>query len=181
MQPQQPQRKFKSFADIDEHQLDLEAVHQPRLMLEKRDLLAHANKDVLEHKAALEAVEADAKAELKRLEADLQLSIRRNPAAFGLDGKTTEKMVDSTVLVHPRYVAAQGDAALKVRQAEQHLIDAKLKAELLDGQVEVCRQRKSMIEGLITLALSGHYANLRPPQNAEQQLHTSPFNKKGSQ
>src|SRR5690349_7314048 len=107
----------RSFADIDEHNLDRESVHQPRLMLEKRDALAEANKDVLEAKAALEAAEKDqslavqvAKAAVARAEAELQLSIRRAPNAHGLGDKLTEKLVEAAVLAHPKYQEAQAEA-----------------------------------------------------------------------
>lgn len=162
------QQQSKSFADINEHQLDRECTLQPRLMLEWRDKLAEANKDVLEAKANLEAVEADWKGRVKRREAQLQLDIRKAPSAFGLPDKLTEKLVESAVMVDRVYVDLQAQMHVAVAQADKELREKKELAEHLDGAVEVLRQRKAMLEKLVDLALSGHYANLRPPAQPQQ-------------
>jgi len=96
---------------------------------------------------------ADAIKEKDTLKAKLSLNIRTNPEAYGL-GKTTESGVQSAI------------------ESDEEYIQARYNVNVLTGAKDAMEQRRSMIEYLIKLFLSGYWAEPRIPQKEREEINS---------
>lgn len=94
---------------------------------------------------------ADAIKEKDMLKSRLSLNIRTNPEVYGL-GKTTESGVQSAI------------------ESDKEYIQARYNVNVLTGAKDAMEQRKSMIEYLIKLFLSGYWAEPKIPQKEMEEI-----------
>lgn len=133
--------------EIDKYSLDTECIDQPRKFMKWASLLADALKE-----------RDEAKQFLKVTETKISLEIRSDPKSFGLD-KITESAVESVVINQKQVV-----------EAGQRLIDAQYNVNILSAAKEAQEQRRSMLENLIKLFLSGYWAEPRIPQKEREEV-----------
>lgn len=133
--------------EIDVNRLDWEWNRQPSLM---RDAV----------RAAAEARRRYnlAKANLEQVDAELGRGVRRNPLEFGLE-KVTEKSLEEAVITHKGHVEAQ-----------RRMIDARHDLDVLEGEVESCRDRKATLENLVVLWCRDYVSEPRIPRGLEDQV-----------
>lgn len=144
----QSEEQMRLDIDVDLNRLDEQWVGQVRLRRHYGRLLADARRDL-----------ADAKAELKLVEAELKLAIRTKPDEFDLD-KVTESAIEATVVVQPRYKAAQ-----------RRVIECQHEVDVLDeSAVAAIDHRKKALEDLVQLYLSGYFAAPRAPEGAKESM-----------
>lgn len=134
---------------VDKYALDIEWEKQPTLYQMYLDQAVELRKEVTECQKQLDLVEAK-----------LSLDIKKNPSLYGLD-KVVESSVQAVLILHPDRQKAYDD--LIQRQYEKNLIDDVVKA---------LEHKKSALEELVRLYLSGYYS--RPTVNSQErkQAHT---------
>jgi len=131
---------------IDKFALDEEWLNQPPFFHEYAEQLANAKRETEE-----------AKNELELTKAELDLSIRKNPDAYDIP-KITEKVVENVVIVQR-----------EVQEAQQKVIQAKHKEDLLGAAVRTLEQRKTALENEVKLALADYYST--PQADLEAMSH----------
>lgn len=123
---------------IDKYALDTECLDQSRRFAQWSENLANA---------LTERDRADQK--IKIIEAQVEQDIRIRPQNYiGTDGKLTEAGVRSLVLLNE-----------EVRLAREEHIDAVHKVNIMTTAKQAFEQRRSMIENLVKLYLSGYWAD----------------------
>lgn len=127
---------------IQEDQLDIECLEQPRLMLKYTRHAAEMRRKADEAEEALDVVKAEVEKE-----------IREDPEHFNIP-KITEAAVKAAILLERRYKAAN-----------KTFINAKFEAKVADGAVKAFENRKDMLEALIKLHGQSYFAGPSVPHN----------------
>lgn len=133
--------------DIDQNQLDVEWLKQPKLFFEYAAMLADARAEYEKEKADREVVKAR-----------LDLDIRSNPEDYDLD-KVTEGAI-TNVLATQESVITGNEAVLA----------AKHKLDRLQAAVEALDQRKKALENLVGLFGMNYFAEPRAPKGAKEYI-----------
>ena len=129
--------------DIDKNALDFECIEQPKRFLKWARILSDAIK---------QRDWAKRRTSIKRSE--ISVDIRSNPNKYGLD-KATEGSVAATLETLP-----------EISQVENDHIDAQRAVNILTSAKEAFEQRKSMVEKLIPLYLSGYWSRPKEPNES---------------
>ena len=128
--------EYEKDLEIDKYALDLECIDQPRKFLRWAEALAEAT---------AEKDRADQKLEVTK--AQIEQEVRANPEGSGIE-KVTEATIKSFVTTSP-----------KVAVAQDRWIEAKHRVNILFAAKEALEQRKSMLENLVKLFLSGYWSD----------------------
>lgn len=134
----------------DSLRLDQEWANQPRLRRKYGEDLAEAQREV-----------AQAKADLDVVKADTDNLMRTTPEDFGLI-KVTEPAIKAAILSHPR-----------VKKAEQRVIDATYRVNMISASVNAIDHRKKALEKLVDLFLSDYFGSPRAPVAAREQIEST--------
>jgi len=123
---------------IDPHQLDREWLEQPRMYFRYAAALGDARRELDEAKSSFDLVKAE-----------MYLEVRSNPGKFGLE-KVTEKSLEAVVLSQNEY-----------GQAQNEVIQAKHKVDILGAAVTALDHRKKALENMVTLHMADYYSKPR--------------------
>ncbi len=139
--------KYESDLFIDDTALDIEWLHQPRIMLEYTGIQARAKREVdrLNEKLSVCRAELDKK-------------IRNNPDKFDLP-KITEPIITSTIIVQKKY-----------RSIMRELIEAKYEKEMTVGAVSSVEHKKTSLENLSRLVAINYFAGPRTPRDLPKEV-----------
>lgn len=128
--------------NIDPEQLDVECVKQPVIFNHYCQAFAVAENQM-----------DNAKLEKEKTENELAFKIRNNSEEFGLN-KSTDKAVESAVIIQPEYT----EAIEKYNQA-------KYEYNIMKGIVRALDQKNSRLDGLIRLHAQSYFAGPEIPEN----------------
>ncbi len=140
-------KNYERDLEIDKYALDAECMDQPRRFIHWAELLAEATAMKDRSDQALEVTKAQVEQE-----------VRINPEAFGID-KVTEAAIKSHTTTHP-----------KVIKAYEEWVQAKYQVNILFAAKEALEQRKSMLENLVKLFLSGYWSDPKIKGEAKEVL-----------
>jgi len=132
------------FFELDQHQLDVEWLRQPKIYHEYASKLAEAR---YAHEAA--------KTERDITMAELDRDIRAAPSDFGLE-KITEGCVQSAILVQQRYLHKQ-NIVLKAKHTQ----------DILQATVDALDHRKKALENLVQLHLADYFSSPKKPKDPD--------------
>ena len=132
---------------LDKHGLDFEWLRQPSLYLKYSRLFSD-----------LALYRDEAKEELQRTDAEIDLEIRADWTDFGFEYKPTEPAIKAAILQDQRHI----DAA-------KEYITATRNVNLAQGAKVALDHKKSALEKLSTLYLSGYWADPRIPKDAKNE------------
>lgn len=137
---------YEKDLEIDKFALDAECLDQPHRFMtwSKQWADAIAERDRLEQK-------------VKIVEAQVEQNIRNNPESYG--GKLTEAGIKSLVTT-----------SSEVIQIREELIEISHQANTLLAARQAMEQRRSMLENLVKLFLSGYWADPKIKQETSQAL-----------
>ena len=113
---------------IDKTRLDEEWIKQPKLYFKYASMLAETTRE-----------EQDAKAKRELVKSEIASRIRKNPTKYGLD-KATEAAINSVMMKQTKYMEAQN-----------YLLDLRLRIGILQATVNSLNHRKSALERLVSL------------------------------
>ncbi len=128
---------------IDPGNLDKEWLTQPRLYYQWAAMAAEARREHEEARRAVDVARADA-----------AMTIRSDPAAYGIE-KVTEAQI-----------AAAVELAQDVRDAEQDAINLRHRVDVVGAAVAALDHRKRALENLVELFLANYYAEPRAREAA---------------
>jgi len=134
-----------SVIDIDDSQLDVEWLKQPKKMLLAGRKLADARLKFNEAKAMLDLVEAN-----------LNLKCRQKPENFGLE-KATDKAVEFAVVTHEDY-----------QKAVRRMNKRKHEMDYVEALVTALHHRKGALEGRVQLLGMEFYAEPRESKHSRR-------------
>jgi len=143
----QQEGEFK-ILQIDTNRLDKEWVNQPKYFFDYACQLADA-------KRALEGL----KAELDIVRAEREMRIRKHPEKYKLGDKVTEGSIKCTLEGQPL-----------VKEAQDKILSAKHRVDILQAAVAALDQRKTALENLVKLTLSSYMASPQAPKGMEEQV-----------
>jgi hypothetical protein len=153
---------YEKDLEIDKYALDTECMDQPRKFSHWAEVLAEAT---------AERDRADQNVDV--VKAQIETAMRADPVTWGLD-KVTDASIKAAV--------TQND---KVVHTVEALIKAKYRVNVLFAAKEAFEQRKSMLENLVKLFLSGYWSDPRIPKEgteaggrASEDLQKNMLNKK---
>lgn len=132
---------------LDRHQLDFEWNRQPTLYLKYSVLYAD-----------LASYRDEAKEKLQRVDASIDLDIRSNWESFGFETKPTEAAIKSTIIQDATHIKASDEYIMAVREVN-----------IAQGAKVALDHKKSALEKLSTLYLSGYWADPRIPEDAKNE------------
>jgi len=132
---------------IDPNQLDTEWCDQPSLYFQYAAKLASARRDVDEAKADLDVTRAE-----------LDKAIRLDPASFGLV-KITEAAITSAIPTQEKFC-----------DANEAVIEAKHRADILSAAVSALDHRKKALENLVSLFLSNYYSRPKASEKSKERM-----------
>ena len=132
---------------LDENRLDEHWLDQAKLMHEHSIRLADARDEHERRKRKRDVVLAE-----------VDLDVRRNPAGYGLE-KVTEKAVENSVILEAR-----------VQRAEERVLAAKHKVELLQALVHALDDRKKTLENLVSLWSQAYFGEPKAPKVAKEKV-----------
>lgn len=138
---------FPDFHKVNKYRLDREWMIQPRMYRYYADKAAEA-KSRLSH----------AKTEKEVTEADIQDKIRKNPKKYGIE-RVTDKAIGCTVILQPEY-----------QKAAKRVIRAQYELNILDVALSTLDHRKTCLENLVKLFLSGYFAKPKVPKGADAEI-----------
>ena len=139
--------KAEIVLEIDPLRLDEDWVQQPKLYLEYAGKLADARRDL-----------DLAKNELELTRAELDADIRVDPSQYDFDGKPTEKAIDACILCQKRY-----------KTANEEVIAAKHKVDVLAAFVTALDHRKRALENLVDLHGQGYFAEPKAKRQQDRE------------
>lgn len=131
--------KPKDTYEIDRHRLHMEWERQPKLFHEAAEKLAEADSEVDRLKGVLELTEAR-----------IELEIRKEPTAFGIKGRVTDKAIEKLIVLDDDY-----------QEALENYHKARRLARHLKAEVDYLGHRKTAIEYLSKLRLADYFADPR--------------------
>lgn len=138
--------KFTNELEINKHNLDEELVKQPQLYMQWALLCCQATED-----------KDAAKKDLDLVKAQVEAKIRKKPKRYGVDGKLTESLVKTLIVLDPK--VQRYDAAYLKAAHEEHALGKMEKAFSM---------RKSSLESLVQLDLRLHFSEPRIPQQRRE-------------
>lgn len=147
------EREFEFF-NLDENRLDEEWLEQPKMFFRAARKLAEARADY-----------EQAKSNKKLVVAEISHEIIDNPSKFGVT-KTTEKVVENTVLLQTKY---------KVANEEE--LETQKKVFHLQAVVEAMDHRKKALEKLVDLRLADYFSSPRAPRVERERMEDVSKNK----
>ena len=121
--------------NIDKDNLDMECMDQPRKFM----------KWATDYAKALQ-LRDEAKRRLVIIKSNVNLDIRTRPQDYGID-KATEGSINAAI-----------ESNEEVNKAEQEVSDAQYAVNIYSAAKEALDQRRAMLERLVSLYLSGYYA-----------------------
>ena len=124
---------------IDQNNLDVECMDQPRKFMKWSVEYADAirTRDEAKRKASL-------------VKSNTNLDVRSRPEEYGLNSKPT---VDS--------ISAVVESSEEVNKAEKEVSDAQYAVNIYGAAKEALDQRRSMLEKLVALYISGYYSQVK--------------------
>lgn len=136
-----PENLNEIFEDlkVDCNSLDFECIDQPRRFMKWSEKFARAIKD-----------RDTAKKAASLLRSDTSMDIRSRPEAYHLE-KVTEGGVQATL-----------ESLDTVKEADDEVIEANYIMNVMAGAKDAFEQRRSMLESLIKLYISGYFSQVRP-------------------
>ncbi len=135
---------FPNFTDLDEHSLEKEWIAQPKMFHFYARRLADARKEYEEAKINRDIVEAE-----------IDKDIRLHPDRFMIP-KITEEVVKKTTILQRGYKSAQ-----------EKVIQAKHRQDVLQASVDALEHRKKALENLVQLWSQDYFSEPRIPRNGE--------------
>ncbi len=139
--------KEKTVLEIDKFALDIECMRQPMLYMEWSEKLSEALNQ-----------RDEAKNDLLVTQARIGQEIRQNPPKFGID-KLTEAALNEAL------ISNENMGVVKSRLSE-----LEYDVNILKGMKEALEQKKSMIEALVKLFISGYWAEPKVKQEGFEKL-----------
>jgi hypothetical protein len=139
--------EFEKDLEIDKYSLDAECLDQPRKFMEWSQDYADA---------VSEQDRADQKLEV--VKAQVEMEARKNPESFGLE-KVTDNSIKAAVTM-----------SKKVMEAHEAWVMTKHQVNVLRAGREALEQRKTMLENLVKLFLSGYWADPKIKPEAKEAL-----------
>ena len=133
---------------IDQHSLDTEWLRQSKLMHKYSVLYAD-----------LSSFRDEAKEELARIDAEIDLEIRTGWEAYGFEVKPTEAAIKSVIVNDERHIAAV-----------KELNECSRKMIIAQGAKTALEHKKSALERLTSLVLSGYWAEPRITKEAKNAI-----------
>lgn len=131
---------YKTDLLINENDLINEWLTQPALYMKYAEAASESSSDKLEAKRALEI-------EYANIDSD----VRKNPKKYGIDGKLTEKQIESIIILNQVY-----------QDKQKELIDYAKRAEILNQARVAFEHRKKSLEYISQLTMSGFYGEPNP-------------------
>lgn len=141
------EKEYEKDLEIDKYALDAECMDQPRRFIHWAEALAEAS-----------SVRDRMDQSLDVTLAQTEMKVRKDPTAYGLE-KVTDASVKALVTIDPFVV-----------KAEELLIQAKHRVNILFAAKEAFEQRKSMLENLVKLFLSGYWSDPKIKGEAKETL-----------
>ncbi len=138
---------YEEDMELDQHGLDFEWLRQSSLYLKYSVLYAD-----------LASYRDEAKEELQRIDAEIDLEIRADWNSFGFETKPTEGAIRAVILQDDRHINA----------SKAH-INALREVNIVQGAKVALDHKKSALERLSTLYLSGYWADPRIPKEAKDE------------
>ena len=133
---------------IDKYALDKEWLEQPQRYQIYSEFEARAEKE-----------QDEARRNLDLVRAELDSDIRQNPSEYSLKEKPTEAAISNVILSQEKY-----------KDAQQRYIDAKYNLNVLTGNTKSFEHRKSALENLVKLSLSGYYSRPVSPTKEHEEV-----------
>lgn len=127
------------FLSIDENALDEAWLQQASLMHQYSVKLANARLELDDAKNALELARAK-----------VAKKVRRNPKAFGCDGRLTESFVTDAVLLNSEFIEAQ-----------ERVGEAKHTVDIVNAAVTALDHKRKALESLVYLHGQNYFAEPR--------------------
>lgn len=149
---------YEDDVSINEAALDVEWLHQPKLMLKYAKLAAAARKAVAFAKENRDVVRA-----AKRKD------ILSNPDKYGL-AKTTDVVVEGAIASSSEY-----------EEANAAYIEATYEAEVLESAVRAIEQRKTALENLVRLHAAAYFAGPSVPRDLSYEKQQEERRKENNQ
>ena len=131
--------EIESDLKIDKDNLDLECMDQPRKFM----------KWSVEYAESIR-MRDEAKRKASIVKSNTNLDVRSRPEAYGLNNKPT---VDS--------ISAVVESNEEVNVAEKEVSDAQYAVNIFGAAKEALDQRRSMLEKLVALYISGYYSQVK--------------------
>lgn len=132
---------------IDKLRLDEEWVNHPVMVQEYAEKQAIAQNNYDRAKYSLEVIEAE-----------LDTMIRSNPAAFGI-AKLTEKVVEKTIILHPKH-----------REASEKYLHCKSELESYKAVNSSFSHRKAALENTTNLWMCSYFSGPRTSTTNKEKL-----------
>jgi hypothetical protein len=153
--PEQPEEALdRPLVQIDDTNLGRECVRIVSQYRQAAYNAADAGKDVDEAKATLEVVEAEAR-----------LHVRNTPGQYGLD-KVTEGAINEIVVCQPR-----------VLKAQQRLIKAKHRQDILSAVVATLEVKKRSLTLLVELHGMSYFADVKVSREGKEAVNEQKMRK----
>jgi len=143
-------KRDESVLEINQLRLDEEWVNQPKLYLEYAAKLADARRDL-----------DLSKSELELTVAELDADIRADPEGHDIGEKVTENAIKNCIPTLKRY-----------QVANNALIDAKHKVDVLQAFVNALDHRKRALENLVDLHGQSYFAEPRARKEEDREAMT---------
>lgn len=147
-------KDYKKDLEIDKYALDAECMDQPRKFMEWSENLADA---------MAELDRADQKLDVKK--AQVEQDIRKDPDKYYVD-KVTDASVKAAVTVDGQ-----------VKEAHEAWVQAKHQVGILMAARGAMEQRRSMLENLVKLFLSGYWADPKVKPEHKETMAKESFEK----
>jgi hypothetical protein len=124
--------------DIDKNNLDVECIDQPRRFMRWSVEYAEAIR-----------IRDEAKRKASVTKSNVNLDIRSRPSAYGIE-KATEGSINAAL-----------ESNEEVNTAEKAISDAQYAVNIFGAAKEALDQRRSMLERLVALYISGYYSQVK--------------------
>ena len=141
---------YKDDLRIDRHTLDEEWMRQPGLFAKYSE--EYAESIFLRDKA---------KDQMELINAEIDSDVRADPVEFGMEGKVTDKAIASAVSQAEEVIQAKGDYLEACKDCNV-LLGAKISFE----------HKKSALDALVKLYLSGYWGEVKVPVEAKDKFDT---------
>jgi hypothetical protein len=136
-------KEFEKDRGIDPEALDVECVRQAEVFFKwaERAVVSRGKVDRVKLRAEV-------------CEATLQLSCRKNPEAFGIEGRATDASISAAVQTHKDYLEMQAK-----------YFKARDESAMLEKVVMAMEMKKKMLENLVVLHGQQYFAGPSTPRN----------------
>ena len=138
---------YEQDMELKQHGLDFEWLRQSSLYLKYSVLYAD-----------LASYRDEAKEELQRIDAKTDLEIRSNYGEYGFETRPTEAAIKAVILQDAGHIKAANELILATREVN-----------IVQGAKVALDHKKSALERLSTLYLSGYWADPRIPKEAKNE------------